>query len=77
MPKKSKTLLDHANELATELAEKVGPQVEHAMETAKEKAGPVIAEARAWLSLTWRSAVCSASPKPPGPVASGPPSVPG
>ena len=46
MPKKSKTLLDHANELATELAEKVGPQVEHAMETAKEKAGPVIAEAR-------------------------------
>lgn len=46
MPKKSKTLLDHANDLATELAEKVGPQVEHAMETAKEKAGPVIAEAR-------------------------------
>ncbi len=46
MPKKSKTLLDQANDLATELVEKVGPQVEHAMETAKEKAGPMIAEAR-------------------------------
>jgi hypothetical protein len=46
MPKKSKTLLDQANDLATEIVEKVGPQVEHAMETAKEKAGPVIAEAR-------------------------------
>ena len=46
MPKKSKTLLDHANDLATELADKIGPQVEHAVEAAKEKAGPVIAEAR-------------------------------
>lgn len=46
MPKKSKTLLDHANDLATDLADKIGPQVEHAVEAAKEKAGPVIAEAR-------------------------------
>lgn len=46
MPKKSKNLLEHANELATELADKIGPQVESAVETAREKAGPVIAEAR-------------------------------
>jgi vacuolar-type H+-ATPase subunit H len=46
MPKKSKTLLDHANDLATDIVDKIGPQVEHAVETAKEKAGPVIAEAR-------------------------------
>lgn len=46
MPKKSKTLLDHANELATDLAEKIGPQVESAVESAREKAGPVLAEAR-------------------------------
>jgi hypothetical protein len=46
MPKKSKTLLDHANDLATDIVEKIGPPVEHAVETAKDKAGPVIAEAR-------------------------------
>ncbi|RYU10262.1 hypothetical protein [Nocardioides iriomotensis] len=46
MPKKSKTLLDHANDLATDIVDKIGPQVEHAVETAKDKAGPVIAEAR-------------------------------
>jgi vacuolar-type H+-ATPase subunit H len=46
MPKKSKTLLDHANELANELADKIGPQVGSAVGTAREKAGPVIAEAR-------------------------------
>jgi vacuolar-type H+-ATPase subunit H len=46
MPKKSKTLLDHANDLATEIVDKIGPQVEHAVETARDKAGPVIAEAR-------------------------------
>lgn len=46
MPKKSKTLLDHANDLATDIVDRIGPQVEHAVETAKDKAGPVIAEAR-------------------------------
>jgi vacuolar-type H+-ATPase subunit H len=46
MPKKSKNFLDHANDLATDLAEKIGPQVESAVETAREKAGPVISEAR-------------------------------
>ena len=46
MPKKSKTLLDHANDLETDLVDRIGPQVEHAVETAKDKAGPVIAEAR-------------------------------
>jgi vacuolar-type H+-ATPase subunit H len=46
MPKKSKTLRDHANELVTEIADKVGPQVESAVETAREKAGPMIADAR-------------------------------
>jgi len=46
MPKKSKTFLDHANDLATDLADKIGPQVESAMEAAREKAGPVLAEAR-------------------------------
>ncbi len=46
MPKKSKTLLDHANDLAADLADKIGPQVEHAVDAAREKAGPVIADAR-------------------------------
>lgn len=46
MPKKSKTLLDQANGLASELADRIGPQVESAVETAREKAGPVIVEAR-------------------------------
>lgn len=46
MPKKSKTLLDHANDLASELADKLGPQVESAVEATREKAGPVIAGAR-------------------------------
>ena len=46
MPKKSKNFLDHANDLATEIADKIGPQVESAVETAREKAGPVIVEAR-------------------------------
>jgi vacuolar-type H+-ATPase subunit H len=46
MPKKSKNLLDHANDLATDIADKIGPQLESAVETAREKAGPVIADAR-------------------------------
>lgn len=46
MPKKSKNFLDHANDLATDLADRIGPQVESAVEAAREKAGPVIAEAR-------------------------------
>lgn len=46
MPKKSKNLLDHANDLASDIADKIGPQLESAVETAREKAGPVIADAR-------------------------------
>jgi Family of unknown function (DUF5324) len=46
MPKKSKTFLDQANDKATGLADKIAPQVESAVGTAREKAGPLLAEAR-------------------------------
>lgn len=46
MPKKSKNFLDHANERASGFADRIGPQVESAVGTAREKAGPMIAEAR-------------------------------
>ena len=46
MPKKSKNFLDHANDKASELAEKIAPQVESAVGTAREKAGPLLTEAR-------------------------------
>jgi vacuolar-type H+-ATPase subunit H len=46
MPKKSKNLLDHANDKASGLAERIAPQVESAVGTAREKAGPLLTEAR-------------------------------
>ncbi|HET6652609.1 MAG TPA: hypothetical protein VFH10_08215 [Nocardioides sp.] len=46
MPKKSKNFLDHANDKASVLADKIAPQVESAVGTAREKAGPLLTEAR-------------------------------
>jgi len=46
MPKKSKNFLDHANGLATELVDRIGPPMESAVGAAREKAGPVLVEAR-------------------------------
>ena len=46
MPKKSKNFLDHANDKASVLADKIAPQVETAVGTAREKAGPLLTEAR-------------------------------
>ena len=40
MPKKSKNLLDHANDLATDIADKIGPQLESAVESGTREGRP-------------------------------------
>src|SRR4051812_43838740 len=62
MGRKNKSLLDQATDTVTQYAEQVKPQLESAVATAKEKAGPALADAKAKAGPALADAKAKAGP---------------
>src|SRR4051812_44338743 len=62
MGRKNKSLLDQATDTVSQYAEQVKPQLESAVATAKEKAGPALADAKAKAGPALADAKAKAAP---------------